>query len=400
MKFIRDVALQGKKVLMRLDLNVPIKDGKILDDTRITASLPTIRLALQQGENRGANAGGNAEGSTAAKIILMSHLGRPDSSKPAAEQPQFSLAPVAARLSELLNLKIEHVSIEAAPAALANNDIVMLENTRFWQGETDNDSQLAQSLAQLCDVFVMDAFGSAHRAHASTEGVARYAPLSCAGLLLQKEIEALNKALDNPPHPVLAVVGGAKVGEKLRLLDKLANVADVLIVGGGIANTFLAATGKAVGNSLYEADLQLMAQGIIDKTQVLLPVDVVVAEGLDSPSGKDVLVDEVMPQDMILDVGKRTMSAYAEAINAAKTIIWNGPLGVFEKEPFAAGTQSLVHSISNSPAYSLAGGGETLAAISRFSQGDGIDYISTGGGAFLEYIEKGTLPGIAVLDDA
>lgn len=386
MRLFSDIAsaggLKGKKILIRADLNIPMQDGKILDETRIKASLPTIELAIKRGE----------------KTIIMSHLGRPDNSKPSFSQPQFSLSKVAERLSEMLSVTVRHTSLSQAADSINNSSCLLLENTRFWEGESANNSQLSKTLANLCDIFVMDAFGSAHRAHSSTLGVAHYAPIVCGGLLLEKEIDALNKTLNNPMRPLLAIIGGAKVGEKLKLLDKLANLADNLIVGGGIANTFLAAKGVPVGNSLYESSLQEMARSIMIKTKVLLPCDLIVAKNIDEKHGKEVEANEVKQQDMILDIGQESQKKYDELICGVKTIIWNGPVGVFEKEPFSDGTKSLVKSISKSLAYSLAGGGETLAAISRFADKNGIDYISTGGGAFLEYIEQGSLPAIKVLN--
>lgn len=396
MKTLQDLpssTLSGHRVLMRLDLNVPSKDGKVLDDTRIRSSLPSIQYCLQQG----------------AQVIIMSHCGRPQAGKSAEQQPEFSLANIVAELEKHLGQEVAFAAtLDALSTRADAHSCILVENTRFLPGEKENDEKLSQRLAALCDVFVMDAFGSAHRAHASTVGVATYAKLSCAGLLLSQEIEALNKVLHNPQRPLLAIVGGAKVGDKLKLLEKLSSLADVLIVGGGIANTFLAASGKPVGKSLYEADLQDMARKIMQQVQVLLPVDVVTATGLDSPAGNLYAVDDLgddlgddldgtanIAEQMILDAGPKSLTNYAKAVATAKTILWNGPLGVFEQQPFAAGTQSLVKAISNSAGYSVAGGGETIAAINQFA--GRVDYISTGGGAFLEYVEQGSLPAIQAL---
>ncbi len=384
---LKNTQLTGKKVLIRSDLNVPLRDGKLLDATRIESSLPSIIHCLQG----------------ASKVIIMSHYGRPDSSKPPSEQPQFSLAPLAPILSSYLNEKIKGSNIEVAFAANINEALAMeapcilLENTRFLSGETKNDEELSRSLASLCDVFVMDAFGSAHRAHASTAGVVSHVKVAVAGFLLEKEIAALTKVTANPARPLLAIVGGAKVGDKLRLLEKLSDLADKLIVGGGIANTFLAAKGLKVGNSLYEPQLQDMALAIMNKVETLLPVDVVTATSIDAASSSVTDVASMDPEQMILDVGSESLSSYATAISSAGTILWNGPLGVFEKPFFAKGTETLTQLISSSAAYSVAGGGETLAAINNFK--GKVDYVSTGGGAFLEYVEQGSLPAIKSLEE-
>ena len=384
---LNNAQLTGKKVLIRSDLNVPLRDGKLLDATRIASSLPSIIHCLQG----------------ASKVIIMSHYGRPDPSKPPSAQPQFSLAPLAPILSSYLNEKIKGSNIEVAFAASINEALAMeapcilLENTRFLSGETKNDEELSRSLASLCDVFVMDAFGSAHRAHASTAGVVSHVKSAVAGFLLEKEIAALTKVTANPDRPLLAIVGGAKVGDKLRLLEKLSDLADKLIVGGGIANTFLAAKGLKVGNSLYEPQLQDMALAIMNKVETLLPVDVVTATSIDAISSSVADVASMDPEQMILDVGSESLSSYASAISSAGTILWNGPLGVFEKPFFAKGTETLTQLISSSTAYSVAGGGETLAAINTFK--GKVDYVSTGGGAFLEYVEQGSLPAIKSLEE-
>lgn len=390
---LNNTQLTGKKVLVRSDLNVPLRDGKLLDATRIESSLPSIIHCLQD----------------ASKVIIMSHYGRPDSSKSPSTQPQFSLAPLAPILSSYLNEKIKGSNIEVAFAtsineALSINDshgrdarCILLENTRFLSGETKNDEELSRSLASLCDVFVMDAFGSAHRAHASTAGVVSHVKVAVAGFLLEKEIAALTKVTANPARPLLAIVGGAKVGDKLRLLEKLSDLADKLIVGGGIANTFLAAKGLNVGNSLYEPQLQDMALAIMNKVETLLPVDVVTATSIGATSSSVTDVASMDPEQMILDVGRESLSSYATAISSAGTILWNGPLGVFEKPFFAKGTETLTQLISSATAYSVAGGGETLAAINTFK--GKVDYVSTGGGAFLEYVEQGSLPAIKSLEE-
>ena len=381
MKHLSDIDISAKRILLRLDLNVPVKDGIILDDTRIQSSLPSIRHCIDQGVT---------------KVMLMSHFGRPDAGKSAAEQPEFSLAPLAKELSTYLG---QEVVFAPSLAAAANSDgtCILIENVRFLPGETKNDPTLAQEMADLCDVFIMDAFGSAHRAHSSTVGVTRHAPSSAAGFLLAKEIAALEKVLKDPARPLLAVVGGAKVGDKLKLLENLSVLADILIVGGGIANTFLAASGKEVGKSLYEQELMSSAGKIMEQTKVLLPCDVVVASSLASVAGETKSVGEIDADDMVLDIGQKSLAIYGEAIASAGTIIWNGPLGVFEQEAFAGGTEGLVKLISSAPGYCLAGGGETIAAINKF--GGKVDYISTGGGAFLQYLEQGGLPAVTALEE-
>ena len=387
MRLLSQTELAGKVVLMRLDLNVKIKQngsGKdaLLDDTRVVASLPSIKHCLGEGS----------------KLILMTHLGRPDKDRPAAEQPEFSAQPLAAILGDYLGKPVSFAAtLEDVAPALQQNPIVLLQNTRFWPGETANDPALSEQLAGLCDLFVLDAFGSAHRAHASTAGVCSYVSQACAGLLLEKELTALGKVMAEPARPLLAIIGGAKVGDKLKLLEKLATHADMLIVGGGIANTFLAATGNNVGKSLYEPELQDLASKVMQQTKVILPQDLILASSLDDAQGQPSSLDEFTDSErMILDVGEASCAEYAKAIASARTIIWNGPLGVFENEPFAQGTRALVAAISDTDAYTLAGGGETIAALNLFK--GKADYVSTGGGAFLEYLEKGTLPAIEALE--
>jgi len=381
-----DLDLAGKRVLMREDLNVPIKDGKVSSDTRIRASLQAIEHAR--------DAGG--------RVMIMSHLGRP-------KEGQFSeadsLAPVAERLGQLLGQEVRLVRDWLDGVDLADGEVVMCENVRFNIGEKGNDDELARRMAGLCDVYVMDAFGSAHRAHASTHGVARYAPVACAGPLLAAELEALSKALDNPARPMVAIVGGSKVSTKLTVLDSLSNVVDQLIPGGGIANTFIAAGGYSVGNSLYERDLVPDAQRLMEKArakggEIPLPSDVVVGKAFSEDTPATVRqVDQIADDDMIFDVGPETASSYASLLKNAGTIVWNGPVGVFEFEQFAEGTRALSHAIAESDAFSIAGGGDTLAAIDKYGVGDRVSYISTGGGAFLEFLEGKTLPAVAILEE-
>ncbi len=381
-----DLSLAGKRVLIREDFNVPIKDGKVANDARIRAALPTIEQALR------ANAA----------VILMSHLGRP---KEGVADLQFSLAPVAEDLSAKLGRKVLLVADYLDGVKVAPGEIVLLENVRFYPGEKSDAEDLARKLANLCDIFVMDAFGTAHRAQASTHGVARYAPIACAGPLLVAEIEALRKAMAHPQRPLVAIVGGSKVSTKLDVLGSLGTMADRLIVGGGIANTFIAAAGFPVGKSLYEPDLLERARELTRAAQarggdIPLPVDVVVATEISDTANAVVRkVNEVQPQEMILDIGPQTAALYADLLKGAGTIIWNGPVGVFEHAPFAAGTQAIAQAIADSPAYSLAGGGDTIAAIDQFGVHERISYISTGGGAFLEFLEGKTLPAIAMLEE-
>ena len=387
MKLLRmtDTDLRNKRVLIREDLNVPVHDGVVTSDARIRASLATIRYALDQH----------------ARVFIMSHLGRP---KEGREDPALTLAPVATRLSELLGkpvpLRKDWVDAVDCPPGSA----VLCENVRFLEGEKKDDEQLARRLAALCEVFVMDAFGTAHRAEASTHGVARYAPVACAGPLLVGELEALERALKEPARPLVAVVGGSKVSTKLTVLEALLEKVDKLIVGGGIANTFLAATGVDVGKSLCESEMLDVARRLMDKArsrevEIPLPTDVVVGREFAATAHADVRpVNEVRRDEMILDIGPDTADRCSTLLQTAGTIIWNGPVGVFEFEQFGEGTRAIAHSIARSKAFSLAGGGDTLAAIEKYAVEDGISYISTGGGAFLEFVEGKTLPAVAVLE--
>ena len=382
-----DLDLAGKRVLIREDLNVPVKDGRIVNDARIRAALPGIQAAMQAG----------------ARVMVMSHLGRPKEGVPLAEQPESSMAPVAAHLSTLLGheVKVLPGDFSADDAlALAGGQCVLLENVRTNVGEKANDEALARYYASLCDIFVMDAFGTAHRAQASTHGVARYAPVACAGPLLAAELGALDQALRNPERPLLAVVGGAKVSSKLQVLEALAQKVDQLVVGGGIANTFLAAAGKPVGKSLVEPEMVEQARRIMAQTHIPLPLDVVVADEF-SEHAKAVVkaVDEVGPEDMILDIGPQSAAALVEAIAKARTILWNGPVGVFEFAAFSQGTEAVARAIAANTGFSIAGGGETITAIEKYGIADRISYISTGGGAFLEYVQGDTLPAVAILEE-
>lgn len=384
---MQDIGLFGKRVLIREDLNVAIKDGVISNDTRIRAAVPTIRLALEAG----------------ARVIVMSHLGRPEEGKPIEEQEEASLAPVADRLAELLNTEVslsQHYLENPAEVSPGNGEVVLLENVRVNAGEKANDSALAKHYASLCDVFVMDAFGTAHRAQASTHGVAQYAPIACAGPLLASELDALELALKKPERPMLAIVGGAKVSSKLQVLESLATIVDQLIVGGGIANTFLVAAGYKVGKSLIEADLVETAKALMTKTNIPLPVDVVVAKEFSADAKATVkLVSDIDDDDMILDIGPATAIAFAKIIEPMKTIIWNGPVGVFEFEAFAQGTKAIANAVAANKGFSIAGGGETIAAIDKFEVTKDISYISTGGGAFLEFVQGETLPAVQILED-
>jgi phosphoglycerate kinase len=389
MSYLRmeNLYLAAMRLLIREDLNVPVSDGRVTSDARIRAALPTIRTALEKG----------------AAVMVMSHLGRPVEGEP---DPKYSLQPVAKRLGELLGRKVRLQSDWLGGVDIAPGDIVLCENVRFNLGEKKNDESLARAMAALCDVFVMDAFGTAHRAQASTEGVTRYAPVACAGPLLSGELDALHKALEDPVRPMLAIVGGSKVSTKLSVLDTLLDKVDELIVGGGIANTFIAASGHDVGKSLYEPDLIHEAQLLIQKAHasggsIPIPKDVVVGKSF-SDDAKALVrsVDEVAQDELILDIGPLTAMEYSEIISGAGTIIWNGPVGVFEFKNFAAGTRALAEAIERSSAFSIAGGGDTLAAIDQFGVTDDITYISTGGGAFLEFVEGKTLPAVAALEAA
>lgn len=381
MKFKRmsEVDLRGKRVFIRCDLNVPIEDGKITDDTRIRASVPGIKHALDQG----------------AAVMVTSHLGRPTEGE---LRPGDSLAPVAARLADLLKTDVPLVRDWVNGVDVKPGKVVILENCRVNKGEKKDDEGLARKIAALCDVYVNDAFGTAHRAEATTHGVARFAKVACAGPLMAAELDALGKALADPARPLVAIVGGSKVSTKLTILAALAERVDSLIVGGGIANTFLLAAGKPIGKSLAEADLAGEAKRIMKKTEVPLPTDVVVAKSLDEESGKAKSVTGVAKDEMILDIGPDSAKALAAALKSAGTIVWNGPVGVFEKEPFAKGTQALAKAIAASDAYSIAGGGDTVAAIHKFKVAKKIDYISTAGGAFLEFLEGKKLPAVAALE--
>lgn len=375
-----DLDLKDQRVLIREDLNVPIVDGKVTSTARLRAALPTIRHALEQG----------------AQVILMSHLGRPSEGEFSEE---FSLAPVADYLEKLLGEQV--VLINDWESELASNayPLVMLENVRFNVGEKGNEDSLAKAYASLCDIFVMDAFGTAHRAQASTHGVAKYAPVVCAGPLLNKELNALEQALANPAAPIVAIVGGSKVSTKLMVLESLADKVDQLIVGGGIANTFLAAAGKPVGRSLYEADLIPAAKALMLKTNIPLPTDVVVGKAfLVSAQAEVKLVDDVAADDMIFDIGPASAQHLASMMKTMGTIIWNGPVGVFEFAQFSGGTETLARAIAKSDAFSIAGGGDTLAAVDKYGISDQVSYISTGGGAFLEYVEGKQLPAVAILE--
>jgi phosphoglycerate kinase len=375
-----DLDLAGKRVLIREDLNVPIKDGKITSDARILAALPTIKLAIDAG----------------AKVLLMSHLGRPTEGQ---FEKKYSINPVADYLAGLLDCKVPVLADWAQGVTLADGQIAMLENVRFNPGEKKDDETLAKAYASLCDVFVMDAFGTAHRAQASTHGVAKFAPVACAGPLLSGELEALSKALAKPARPMVAIVGGSKVSTKLTVLETLSDVVDQLIVGGGIANTFLAASGKQVGKSLCEHDLIEKSQALMAKTYIPLPSDVVTGkEFSESAVAQLKSAADVTADDMIFDIGPDSVSDIASILKNAKTILWNGPVGVFEFDQFGGGTEALSHAIAASDAFSLAGGGDTLAAIDKYGIKNKVSYISTGGGAFLEYVEGKVLPAVAVLE--
>lgn len=378
-----DQVLAGRRVLIREDLNVPVKHGEVTSDARIRAAIPTLRQALAAG----------------AGVMVMSHLGRPDEGESAATQPEHSLAPVAHRLGELLGREVRLVSDWLDGVTVEAGELVLLENVRFNKGEKKNDPGLAKRMAALCDVYVMDAFGTAHRAQASTHGVAEHAPVACAGPLLQAELEALERALKTPRRPMVAIVAGSKVSTKLTVLEQLAQKADQVIVGGGIANTFIAAAGHEVGASLVERELIPQARELAASGAFPLPVDVVVAERLaEDAEARVKAVTDVASDEMILDIGPQTAAGYADQLADAGTIVWNGPVGVFEIEQFASGTRALGEAIAASSGFSLAGGGDTLAAIDAFGLAERISYISTGGGAFLEFVEGRTLPAVEVLE--
>ncbi|HHQ4160711.1 TPA: phosphoglycerate kinase [Pseudomonas aeruginosa] len=375
-----DLDLKGKRVLIREDLNVPVKDGQVQSDARIKAALPTLKLALEKG----------------AAVMVCSHLGRPTEGEFSAEN---SLKPVAEYLSKALGREVPLLADYLDGVEVKAGDLVLFENVRFNKGEKKNADELAQKYAALCDVFVMDAFGTAHRAEGSTHGVARFAKVAAAGPLLAAELDALGKALDNPARPMAAIVAGSKVSTKLDVLNSLAGICDQLIVGGGIANTFLAAAGHKVGKSLYEADLVETAKAIAAKVKVPPPVDVVVAkEFAESAVATVKAIAEVADDDMILDIGPQTAAQFAELLKTSKTILWNGPVGVFEFDQFGEGTRTLANAIADSAAFSIAGGGDTLAAIDKYGIAERISYISTGGGAFLEFVEGKVLPAVEILE--
>jgi phosphoglycerate kinase len=384
---INDYPLKNQRVLIREDLNVPIKNGKVINDARINAALPTIRYALQEG----------------AVILLMSHLGRPQEGGPISAQAEFSMAPVAQRLGELLGQTVAIMPPDFSQEdslKLAPGTCVLLENVRTNVGEKANEDSLARYYAGLCDIFVMDAFGTAHRAQASTHGVARFAEKACAGPLLRGELDALDKALTNPQRPMLAIVGGAKVSSKLGVLQALATKVDQLIVGGGIANTFLAAAGFPVGKSLLEEEMISTARMLMAETDIPLPVDVMVAKEFSEQAAATLkVVEDVADDDMILDIGPETSKRFSEIIAGMKTILWNGPIGVFEFEAFSHGTEVVSRAIAANAGFSIAGGGETITAIDKFGISSDISYISTGGGAFLEFVQGEVLPAVAVLEE-
>ncbi len=381
-----DLNLKDKRVLIREDLNVPLEEGKITSDKRIRAAVPTIKYALEAG----------------AKVIVVSHLGRPEEGK---FEEQYSMAPVAARLEELLDKKVPVVRDWLDGVEVESGEMILCENVRFLVGEKKDNEELAKKMAALCDIFVMDAFATSHRAQASTHGVGKFAPVACAGPLLITELEALGKVIANPAHPLLAIVAGSKVSTKLTVLENLINKVDQLIVGGGIANTFIAACGFNVGKSLYEADLVPEAKRLMEIAKakgadIPLPVDVVVAKEFNKDAEATVKqLTEVTDDDMILDVGPQTSEKFAAMVKEAQTILWNGPVGVFEIAQFAEGTKELAKAVAESSAFSVAGGGDTVAAIEKYSVESDISYISTAGGAFLEFIEGKTLPAVAMLEE-
>ena len=376
-----ELVLSGKRVLIRADLNVPLSDGKVTSDTRIQASVTTIEAALSQG----------------ASVVVMSHLGRP---KEGSFDASASLAPVAQRLGELLDTSVALLPELDDCKNVQTGQVALLENVRFLTGEKADDETLARRMAEICDVFVMDAFGTAHRAQASTHGVAKYAPSVCAGLLLEAELRAFQQTLAQPATPMVAIIGGAKVSTKLEVLGSLASIADRIIVGGGIANTFIAAAGYEVGSSLYEPELLDTARQIADQVDIPIPVDVMVAKTFAADAvGVVKAIDNVQCDEMILDIGPVTARAWAESLMDAQTIMWNGPVGVFEFAQFGQGTKVIGEATSESDAFSIAGGGDTLAAVEQYGLAEGISYISTGGGAFLELVEGKTLPAVAVLGE-
>lgn len=376
-----DLDLAGKRVFIRSDLNVPVKDGKVTSDARIRASLPTIENALKQG----------------AKVMVTSHLGRPTEGE---YNEEFSLQPVVDYLAAKIDYPVRLVKDYLNGVDIADGELVVLENVRFNKGEKKDDETLSKQYAALCDVYVMDAFGTAHRAQASTHGVAKFAPVACAGPLLSNELEALGKALGNPARPMVAIVGGSKVSTKLTVLDSLSKIADQLIVGGGIANTFIAAQGNNVGRSLYEADLIPEAKKLLANCQIPVPTDVRVATEFSETAAATLKPStEIKDDEQILDLGDESAERLAEILKNAKTILWNGPVGVFEFPNFRKGTEIVARAIAESDAFSIAGGGDTLAAIDLFNIADKISYISTGGGAFLEFVEGKKLPAVVMLEE-
>lgn len=376
-----DLDLAGKRVLIRADLNVPVKDGKVVSDKRITATMPTIKLALEKG----------------AKVMVTSHLGRPEEG---VYDEAFSLKPVVDYLKANMSCPVRLVKDYLdAPVEIEAGELVILENCRFNKGEKKNNEELAKKYAALCDVFVMDAFGTAHRAQGTTYGAAQFAPIACAGPLLAAELEALGKAMDNPARPMVAIVGGSKVSTKLTVLNSLSKIADQLVVGGGIANTFIAAKGNNVGKSLYEADLIEDAKKIASETEIPEVIDVVTGkEFSESAVAETKNVADVADDDMIFDFGPKSSEKLVEIIKNAKTILWNGPVGVFEFDQFAKGTEIMAKAIAESDAFSIAGGGDTISAIQKFGITDKVSYISTGGGAFLEFVEGKKLPAVEILE--
>ena len=380
-----DLDLAGKRVLIREDLNVPVQNGVVTSDARIRASLPTIKAAKEAG----------------ARVMLMSHLGRPQEGM---FDEEFSLAPVATRLSELLGSKVRFEREWLDGVRCEPGEVVLLENVRFNEGEKKNKDDLARRMAALCDVYVMDAFATAHRAEASTHGVGRFAPVACAGILLVNELEALEKALGSPKRPLVAIVGGSKVSTKLTVLENLLSRVDKLIVGGGIANTFLAAAGQPVGKSLHEAEMIDVARALLERSraggaEIPLPTDVVVAKEFAASAEADVKpAGAVAADEMILDIGPDTAERFAASLKGAASIVWNGPVGVFEFDQFGEGTRTIAQAVARSPAFSMAGGGDTIAAIEKYGVAEGISYISTAGGAFLEFLEGKKLPAVEMLE--
>jgi len=378
-KSVRDVDLKNKRVLIRADLNVPVSDGLVTSDARIQASLATIKAVMDEG----------------ASVVVMSHLGRPSEGEYSQE---FSLLPVARRLSQLLELSVPLLAQPEDCSSIGFGELGLLENVRFLAGEKSNSTELSKRLADQCDVFVMDAFGTAHRAHASTHGVAELAPVACSGMLLDAELNAFQSTLSAPAKPMVAIIGGAKVSTKLEVLGSLANIAGRIIVGGGIANTFIAAAGYDIGKSLYEEDLLGVAKDIASRVEIPIPVDVTVGKAFDVATPAIVkAIDNVAADEMIMDIGPVTARSWAETLMDAQTIMWNGPLGVFEFDQFGEGTRVLAQAIADSAAFSIAGGGDTLAAVEKYAVAEGISYISTGGGAFLELVEGKVLPAVEVL---